>query len=106
MNKRFKKGRLTLHTFYPITKYMGAFLIALSYPRLNTSTWLMPDITGPRALMMLWTAFLLGICIWMDASYARAEKKDLEEMQQVIIGLSNDIDALRQRGGKRIADGQ
>ena len=81
MNKRFKKGRLTLHTFYPITKYMGAFLIALSYPRLNTSTWLMPDITGPRALMMLWTAFLLGICIWMDASYARAEKKDLEEIQ-------------------------
>ena len=33
-----------------------------------------------------------------------ATKKDLEEMQQVIIGLSNDIDALRQRGGKRIAD--
>lgn len=81
MNKRFKKGRLTLYTFYPITKYMGAALVALSYPRLNASAWLMPDITGPRALMMLWTAFLLGISVWMDASYARAEKKDLEEIQ-------------------------
>jgi len=81
MNRQQKKGRLTLHTFYPVTKYMAAALAAISYPLLSETTWLMPGVTGPRAFMMLWTAFLLGISLWMDRSYARAEKKDLEEIQ-------------------------
>ena len=33
-----------------------------------------------------------------------ATKADLQEMQQVIQGLAGDIDRLRERGGKRVAD--
>lgn len=81
MKPHNKKVKLSLHTFYPITKYMAAVLTAVSYPLLSETTWLMPGVTGPRIFMMLWPAFLLGISLWMDKSYARAEKKDLEEIQ-------------------------
>jgi len=81
MNRQTRKSRLTLHTFYPITQYMAAVLAAISYPMLSETTWLAPGVSGPRAVMMLWVAFLLGVSLLMDRSYDRAEKKDLEEIQ-------------------------
>lgn len=81
MKPHIKKAKLSLYTFYPITKYMAVVLISVSYPLLSETTWLMPGVTGPRIFMMLWPAFLLGISLWMDKSYADAEKKDLEEIQ-------------------------
>ncbi|MBQ2990552.1 MAG: SdpI family protein [Clostridia bacterium] len=82
MSRYVKRGRLTLHTFYPVVKYMGAVLLALSYPRLNETTWLMPDVYGPRAFVMAAAAFLLLISLWLDRSYDLAEEKDLDEIRR------------------------
>lgn len=79
-----KKGKLTLNTFYPIAQYMAVVMVALSYPRLSPVTWLLPGITGPRAVMLLWVAALLGVDALMDRAYLRAYRKDLWELENKV----------------------
>ena len=56
--QKAKKATLTLNTLFPVAQYAAAVLIALSYPRLQENTWLLPDTYGSRAWLMLWVAAL------------------------------------------------
>lgn len=76
-----RKGRWTLQTFFPVTQYMAAVLIALSYPRLSETTWLLPGVTGSRAWLMLWVPALLGVAVLMDRAHLRAYQRDLWELE-------------------------
>ena len=82
--QKAKKGKLTLNTFFPISQYAAAVLIALSYPRLQENTWLLPEIYGCRAWLMLWVAVLLGISILLDRAYLKAYYRDLWEIEHKV----------------------
>ena len=79
--QKAKKGKLTLNTFFPISQYAAAVLIALSYPRLQENTWLLPQIYGCRAWLMLWVAVLLGVSILLDRAHLKAYYRDLWEIE-------------------------
>lgn len=76
----------------------------------------MPDFNGGRVYFKRFNS-QTGSCDFMTFALERPEqaeaqpqpteyatKADLVEMQQVIQGLAGDIDRLRERGGKRVAD--
>ena len=83
MPKR-KKGSETLQRFFPIAQYLAAVLIALCYPRLKETTWLLPGVEGPRIWLMLWVIVLLGLSYLMDRAYLRAYYRDLVEIQNKV----------------------
>lgn len=82
--QKAKKGKLTLNTFFPISQYLAAAVIALCYPQLNHRTWLLPSVSGSRAWMMLWLPVLLGISMLMDRAYLKAYSRDLWEIENKI----------------------
>jgi len=82
--QKTKKGKLTLNTFFPISQYLAAAVIALCYPQLSKQTWLLPIAVGSRAWMMLWLAVLLGISVLMDRAYLKAYYRDLWEMENKV----------------------
>lgn len=82
--QKTKKVRLTLNTFFPISQYVAAVLIALSYPRLQENTWLLPDVYGCRAWLMLWVAALLGVSVLMDRAHLKAYYRDLWEIENKV----------------------
>ena len=83
MQKR-KKGDSTLRTFFPISQYMAAVLIALCYPRLTETVWLLPNITGHRAWLLLWVVVLLGLSVLMDRAHLKAYYRDLWEIENKV----------------------
>ncbi len=83
MPKR-KKGSETLQHFFPVAQYLAAVLIALCYPRLNETTWLLPGVEWPRIWLMLWVIALLGLSYLMDRAYLKAYYRDLVEIQNKV----------------------
>lgn len=76
-----RKLRLTLDALFPVAQYLGASYTLLSWPRLQAITWLTPRHTGARGWMLLWPLALLLLALWTDASYDKAEAKDLIEIR-------------------------
>lgn len=79
-----KKGAATLQTFFPVSQYMAAVLIALCYPHLKETVWLLPGVEGQRLWFMLWVAVLLGLSVLMDRAYLKAYYRDLWEMENKV----------------------
>ena len=82
--QKTKKGKLTLNTFFPISQYLAAAVIALCYPQLSKQTWLLPIAVGSRAWMMLWLPVLLGLSALMDRAYLKAYYRDLWEIENKV----------------------
>lgn len=82
--QRRKKGASTLQTFFPVSQYLAAVLIALSYPRLQKTTWLLPGVEGHRVWLMLWVAVLLGLSVLFDRMHLKAYYRDLWEIKNKV----------------------
>ena len=79
-----KKTSRTLQQFFPVSQYMAAVLIALSYPRLNERTWLLPETEGTRLWLMLWVVLLLGLSMLLDRAHLKAYYRDLLEIKNKV----------------------
>jgi len=82
--QRRKKGAATLQNFFPVSQYLAAVLIALSYPRLKETTWLLPGTEGHRIWLMLWVAVLLGLSVLLDRMHLKAYYRDLWEIENKV----------------------
>ena len=65
-NSRKRRPGRILRITYPIAKYAAILLISLNLYRLPREAWLLPGVTGPRAVLMLWPALLMVLGLRAD----------------------------------------
>ena len=75
-----RPGRI-LRALYPTAKYAAVLLIPLSLYRLPRQAWLLPGVTGPRAVLMLWPALLMVLGLLSDRRAHRAREQDGQEQK-------------------------
>lgn len=79
--ERHKRGRITLERLFPVSQYMGALFLALSYPRLPNPLVIAPGLVTHRALILLWVPVLLLFAFLMDRAWLNAYRRDLAEIK-------------------------
>ena len=78
-NSRKRRTGRILRVAYPVAKYAAVLLISLNLYRLPSRAWLLPGVTGPRAVLMLWVALLMFLGLLSDRRVrsARKDERDL-----------------------------
>ena len=87
-NRKHRPGRI-LRIAYPIAKYAAVLLIPLNLYRLPRQTWLLPGISGPREVLMLWPALLMLLGLLSDRRILRAKEQDRQEQKNKTSGKAS-----------------